>query len=418
MAKRRTPTVGFLHPRDFGGSTAIVCVTAPIEATSGAVARHERWVVDADVYGKKAANGLLAFQYAKHPCSIVLLRNAPDYLAELSAELAATIGAFEYEKVSGWEQLRIYADGRCVETYAYGYDYTDESGDDPIPEATDDGKPFDHRVARDGTMHHFRSERRMVDASLITDDAAMLDATATFYGLVFPGWKGMPTETDGKIGGLTKSAFARVDAIRRPVAAELASTDGGLRESIEQLDVTKVRAALATKPDLKRVVGLRCTPIQLVVSRWKAKPMAAAEIAVMLASRGADVHSKGDADVAEPPLFMPFNETHDEGAAISILDALLLAKADINSRGGRAYSRDKTLLHLAVRNGDLATVRFLIGRGADPTLTNGAGHTPRAAAEESIAMYLDEDWPGADTWVPKLQAIAECLRRAELPEAD
>jgi hypothetical protein len=417
---------GFYNDREHGGSCAIVCVAAPLDRVSPAVAAREQYVVEADVYGRKPAGGvgLLAWQYADHPCSLFVTRTASPYLAELSAELGCVVAAYEYEKVSDWEQLRVYADGRCVESYAYGLDYSEEFegleeelGDDAPKreEPSDDGEPFDHRIVKGGNEYRFRSDRRKVPAKSVVKIDEMLDGIAKHYRLVFPEWERTPGEERGVIGGLKAKAFARVDVLRPATKDELPAGDAALREAIEKLDVEKVRAALRSRPDLKRIAGSKRTPVQLAMSRAKENPKSAAEIVALLASAGADVNAAGEAK-DEVPFLMPFDSMVRQAPwAIPVLTALLDAGADVNARGRGIMLDGRTALHAVAPMGDLATIKFLHGRGADARAADKKGVTPRQVAQEAIATY-EKGWPGAEESLPKLRAAIAYLERAERGE--
>lgn len=413
---------GFYNVREHGGTSAIVCFAAPLDRVGPALAARERLVVEADVYGKKpTGGGLVAFQYAGHPCALVVTRNASKHLAALSADLGCVVAAYEYEKVSDWESLRVYAEGRCVESYSYGMDYSEEfeglaeelGGDAPErQEPTDAGKPFDHRIVKKGDEYRFRSERRKVPAKLVTQIDEMLDGIAKFYGLVFPEWDQTPGEERGVIGGLNRKAFARVDVLRPARPDELPAGDAKLREAIEALDVAKVRAALKRRSDLALVAGTKRTPVQLVMSRAEKNPDAAAAIIKLLAVAGADVNATGEPD-DELPMMMPFDSMVRQSPwAIPVLAALMDAGADPNARGRGFILGGRTALHALAPMGELATIQFLHGRGADATLTDKSGLTARDLAQQTLKSY-EKGWPGAEQAVPKIEATIAYLAHAE-----
>jgi ankyrin repeat protein len=100
-----------------------------------------------------------------------------------------------------------------------------------------------------------------------------------------------------------------------------------------------------------------------------------AEVAALLLREGAHANSRADGDIT--PLMLA-----------CVTGNLGMVKMLYQHRQGRGLDQRSTLgwtvLHCAAHYGHEEIVRFLLLAGADPTITDNEGMTPRAHAEENI----------------------------------
>jgi len=428
-------TPGFHFGSGHGGSTTLLAVKAPIDRASPAAAQGWRLVVRPDVYGRdsKDASGILGWQFAASPYSHYLLGSyvKSSEVADLSRRLDAVVAFYVYEKTSGWEGFYVYDRGEPVESYSWGLDYSEEFAEyaeemgeemGERAEPTDEGgKPFDHRIIvtrgdKDVELkydYRFRSERRKVDAGMVTDEKRMLQTACEFYDLVMPGYEQIPGGIKELVAEAAKEEdFVRVDLLVPPGKDDLDPADARLKEAIEALDVEAVRAAIAAGARLGEVAGVARTSIQHAVAVGKREPKKAAEIVRVLSDAGVDGDVTATED-AETPLLDLFDGLARVSAkVIPLVEALLDADADVNAVGKGLLVKGGTALHRAAMSGSPALVLFLLSRGADPIARNPGGKTPRQAAEETIRAY-EKGWPGGDEVVPQIRTVIEHLKAAE-----
>jgi ankyrin repeat protein len=100
----------------------------------------------------------------------------------------------------------------------------------------------------------------------------------------------------------------------------------------------------------------------------------AAEAAVALVERGADVDARGRGWMTGTPLHSAASARH-----VDVARMLLASGADPNARQSGGW----TPLHAAARNGSLELVDLLLEHGADPSTTNDDGAGVVSLAEES-----------------------------------
>jgi ankyrin repeat protein len=97
-----------------------------------------------------------------------------------------------------------------------------------------------------------------------------------------------------------------------------------------------------------------------------------AEVLVVLLREGA--HANVRSDAGKTPLMCACDSGH-----LGVVKMLVQ-----HMEGGRLEERSdcgRTALHYAAAGGHMEVVRFLLLAGADPTITNNQGRTPRASAE-------------------------------------
>ena len=162
--------------------------------------------------------------------------------------------------------------------------------------------------------------------------------------------------------------------------ANLADNEGKTPLYWHASEVDLVRALLAAgaEPKIWGKVG-GSTPLH------QAAGANAAESVKLLIAAGAPVESL-TSTASYYPGRTPLHEAAEKDA-VDAVKALLDLGADLEAsdHGREGYEREggETALNLAVQGGHVATVRFLLDRGAAPHASSNDGRTPSERAEDS-----------------------------------
>jgi len=123
-------------------------------------------------------------------------------------------------------------------------------------------------------------------------------------------------------------------------------------KAVQQGDLAKVKAILASKPELLCAACDRQENTLLHLAALNGQK----DIAEFLIAQGAEIESTNGYMFNYVPLHLAVQSEHEDLVAL-----LIAAGADVNAGWGRTDSP----LHLAVESGNIKIVRFLISKGAD-----------------------------------------------------
>ena len=122
----------------------------------------------------------LVIQYKKHPysifCKSILFK---DIILDISEILKTRCLYFEHEDCSSWSGYYLYQDGICLESYSYGYDYTEEftGGDLELLKEYRENRNnrYDTWTVNNYSEYLFSSRLRTATKEEITDHLTFLD---------------------------------------------------------------------------------------------------------------------------------------------------------------------------------------------------------------------------------------------------
>lgn len=167
-----------LDPQDFD-QIGFVLVRAGVAEASQAVAQLKNSQVCGNAWGKKLRNNSwVVFQIKDNPWSLLVYHAGEDRLpSQLSRSLDCEVLYYFHEDTAGWTSFSYYRSGEKVETFTFGLDYSEdfEEFGEEMGQSTDDGKPWDFDLRRDGEQFLFRSECRKVEESELLKVDEFLD---------------------------------------------------------------------------------------------------------------------------------------------------------------------------------------------------------------------------------------------------
>ena len=145
----------------------------------------------------------------------------------MSRNLEADCIYFDHEDTSGWQRIALYQDGKCVEHYQFGVDYSDELSEwaeemgESVPELTDAGIPWDTITTDNaGNQVLFRSTVRSATDEQLKRPVSFLDDFLSRRGAWLPGWDYLPDDQNGLAPRLRSSDLVRVDRLHFGASVE------------------------------------------------------------------------------------------------------------------------------------------------------------------------------------------------------
>ena len=205
---------------DFPGTFGFALVKAGIDSVTPVVAELHHGKPHLDVYGKcplkKGDYGLVVHQYTGHAWTIV--QNRVRSLAEaFSKACGAPTISWIFEDVSGWQEYVLFEEGKVVEEFLFGYDYSEEVGDAArhpagnwqINESDGDNQYLYASTSKKRTATEVMGGERFLDQLMKEQDASLPPLK------YFPDFIGRPI----KVTGLTSDDFVRVDLIEVSISS-------------------------------------------------------------------------------------------------------------------------------------------------------------------------------------------------------
>ncbi|MBI3925442.1 MAG: hypothetical protein HY319_07885 [Armatimonadetes bacterium] len=171
---------GFELGREAYDEVGFVLVQGDVQKVSEHLAGIRQTRVRPDVYGRQIkGDGILLFQPRGSRWTVFGYFTGEDQLPRrLSEELSTTVLYYYHEDTSGWTYFSEYAQGKKVETFTFGIDYSEEFGEfigEDDGQTSDEGKPWDHNLKAGGQQILFRSTKRQVPEQQLLQTEAFLN---------------------------------------------------------------------------------------------------------------------------------------------------------------------------------------------------------------------------------------------------
>ncbi len=357
----------------------------------------------------------LIVQLVGHPWLYLLGDNLRyEWAKELAAKLDRRAALFEFSGMHGTLYARAYESQTTLFDFECGGFFT--AGDDrsvvrPPKERLD--------MAIDGTLFDTDWLRQFKSGS------AAQDALAREMGLYLPVLYHSADKGQAKLVGRETANFKPVDYARIDLfvfgdASTLETLPAviALGKAVRAGQGAGVQAALADGADVRYLPDDDDSPLTVALALgaggtydWKYKRISREQQLAVLAAlleAGADPNPSG----LEPAIHqvLHWGDGCDERTIIRQLRLLLDHGADPNALGTFFRGDGQRPLHVAVYQGWLAVMKLLVSRGADATLTNRAGKTPREAAQARLEQLKPSGTTtaGVDN-APRSGAMAELI---------
>jgi hypothetical protein len=184
-----------------------------------------------------------------------------------------------------------------------------------------------------------------------------------------------------------------------------------LLEVLRACDPSAVSAAIAAGASLSHMPGFESSPLRYIMSVYQPETSKLKDIVDLLLDAGADPDDGGGGEDA--PLFAAIDKYGRNPALSSELCVKLLDAGASATVFGSGLNAGQTPIHKAANDGHLPLIKILHQHGADLSVKDARGRTPREALVDTIERMVEYMGEDAEEYVGGSREVLAYLETVE-----